>query len=333
MFKCLNKSTGREVVILDPEWTAEAAIGNLREAGRLDQLACQGCRQSVRIRAGEERRPHFAHKHLSDDCVYEDESSDLRSTRAVLYEWLVSKYGDAVTIEKKFDDEGLLRPVDCWVEKGSKIFAYWIFASGMKPEDRDWLKYVTFAHEENVNWLFTSGMMKIDTENPRRLSLTTTERDFMKPSAYDDELEGKSYNADVKQSLHYLNADSRTLTTYRNLLPFHKPQVYAGDKRTSSLSELMISPANGEFVHPGEHEMLLEQRKEAAALKAMRKEIEARRHEQHMNPSQELVHPAPAPNAKEGTCIHCGKRTTDYWYFDGATGECECNDCKALGKT
>ncbi|OGV39509.1 MAG: hypothetical protein A2X48_12800 [Lentisphaerae bacterium GWF2_49_21] len=328
MFKSLNIQTGQDVVSIDPAWSHAKAIEILRSLGRQNYLSCPGCRNHVLLRAGEERRRHFAHKHLSDDCVYEDESSDLRNARAVLYEWLVSKYGDAVTIEKKLDDD-MHRPVDCWVEKGSKIFAYWIFTSGMKPEERDWLKYVSFAQEKNVNWVFTSGMMKIDTENPRHLSLTTTERDFMKPSVY-DELDGESYDADVRQSLHYLNADSRILTTYRNLLPFHKPQVYAGDKRTSSLSELMISPANGEFVHPGEHEQLMRRREELAAVEARQKEMGAGSREQPSYAHNKPIKPKPIVNLKEGTCIHCGKRTTDHWYYDGATGECECNDCKDL---
>ena len=331
MFKSLNIQTGQDVVSLDPVWSQDGAVENLRGFGRQDFIVCPGCRNHVLLRAGEERRWHFAHKHRNNACVYEDESAELRNARAVLYEWLVSKYGNAVTIEKKLDEEGLIRPVDCWVEKDSKIFAYWIFDSGMKPDKKELLKDVFRKHGVKANWVFTSNMLKPDQNDHRHLSLSTTERDFMQRSIY-DELSG-DFPYDTKSSLHYIDADTRTLTTYRRLHCYHMPQVYAGEKLTTSLDELMIYPVNGEFVHPGEHELMLERRKEKAALEVRMKEMESRRMELLKTPSLEKFYHVPAGNAKVGTCKHCGKKTADHWYYDNATGECECNECKALGKT
>lgn len=328
MFKSLNIQTGQDVVSLDPVWSQEGARENLRGLGRQDFLVCPGCKKPVRLRAGEEklRRMHFAHKQLLDDCIYTDESPALRNARAVLYEWLVSKYGNSVTIEKRLDDEGLIRPVDCWVEKSSKIFAYWIFDSGMKTEKKELLKNVFQKHGVKANWVFTGNMLKPDQDDHRHLSLSTTERDFMKRSIY-DELSG-DFPYDTKSSLHYLDADTRTLTTYRRLHCYHKPQVYAGDQRTTSLDELRISPGNGEFVHPGEHELLMKRREEETAREAWIKEIESGRRKLKMNLFQETLPPPPDINAKVGTCIHCGKKTADHWFYDNATGECECNECK-----
>ena len=124
MYKALDIRNDKEIVILDPKWLG--VINQLRELDRQDILVCQGCKQPVRVRAGEFRREHFAHRHL-ENCDYADKSAVLRNVRAVLYEWLVAKFGENVSIEKKFDGLDLPCPIDCRVEKDSKFFAYWIF--------------------------------------------------------------------------------------------------------------------------------------------------------------------------------------------------------------
>ena len=110
MFKALHRPSGEEIVILEPRWRRQ--LDTLRLLDAQDDLVCQGCLQPVRVRAGEVKRWHFAHKHLQN-CPYEFESPVLLQCRAVLYEWLVSQLGeDVVTLEKK---SPLPRPVDCWV--------------------------------------------------------------------------------------------------------------------------------------------------------------------------------------------------------------------------
>ena len=106
MYKALDTRTNTEVVILDPKWLR--VIDQLRELDRQDILVCQGCHQPVRVRAGKYRRKHFAHKQL-ENCDYADESAVLQNARAVLYEWLVSKYGEEVTIEKKLEGMDLFQ--------------------------------------------------------------------------------------------------------------------------------------------------------------------------------------------------------------------------------
>ena len=89
MYKALVKRDNTEIIILDSKWLR--IINQLRYYGHQDFLVCQGYKQSVIIRAGEQKRAHFAHKHLGS-CDYADESEILRNACAVLYEWLVSKF-------------------------------------------------------------------------------------------------------------------------------------------------------------------------------------------------------------------------------------------------
>jgi competence CoiA-like predicted nuclease len=175
MYKALNVRNNTEVVILDPKWLR--AINHLRELDHQDYLVCQGCKQPVRVRAGKQRREHFAHKHL-ENCNYADESSVLRNSRAVLYDWLVSKFGENVMVEKQIEGIDLLRPIDCWVEQDSTTFAYWILDSTLKPEKRMVLQNISKALGIHLHWVFTLNMLRMEQDSHDKLVLSTTERLF-----------------------------------------------------------------------------------------------------------------------------------------------------------
>ena len=341
MFKCLNIQDGTEIIILAPKWLRD--VENLRVLARQDALICQGCNHPVGVRAGEERRrrPHFAHKNLGD-CCYVEESQAIRNARAVLYEWLVGKFGDNVTIEKKIDSVDFPRPVDCWVKKDSKTFAYWIFDKGLKLEKRMQLFESSMQLKVSVNYIFFIDMLRKDDNHPDSILLTTTEREFLSRSDYDL---GKG------NTLHYLDPEIRKITTFRGLRLVHQPQVYSGYKITSDLEETQVSPKNGEFVHKGEHERVQQHREELASVERRRKKAEIRI-QYFPSPQKPEFHPTTAtvtrprdsgqyqdtPSIssleKNGICVSCGNQTTDWfthWVEDGI-GKCKCNSCMRQGK-
>src|SRR5512142_3033822 len=123
MYKSIHTQTSEEIIILHPRWRGQ--IDRLREMDHADLLVCQGCNQPVRVKAGEVKRPHFAHKHLQA-CSYATESPEILNARATLYEWLLAAFGSgAVTLEKQVDNLNLPRAFDCWVELRGRTFAYW----------------------------------------------------------------------------------------------------------------------------------------------------------------------------------------------------------------
>lgn len=250
MYKALDVRDNTEVVILDPKWLQ--AINQLREFDHQDFLVCQGCKQPVRVRAGDQRREHFAHKHL-ENCDYADETAILRNSRAVLYEWLVSKFGESVTIEKKIDGIDLFRPIDCWVQKDSAVFAYWIFDSRLKSEKREILRDRIRKLGIHITWVFALEMLHTEQGHPDKLVLSTTEREFIRPSKYDAPFANAHF---TNGSLHYLDAENHKLLSFRGLSLYHEPQVYKGYNLTSDLEKILVSPQNGEFVHSGEHDKL-----------------------------------------------------------------------------
>ena len=349
MYKSVDIRDSSEVIILDPKWSQD--IENLRALDRQNLLACQGCGEAVRVRAGEERRFHFAHKHRLN-CTYVDESAALHNARAVLYQWLASKFGNSVTIEKKIDGDDFFRPIDCWVEKDSQVFAYWICDAGLKSEKREQIKNGFSKLGVIAHFIFVLDMLRKDKDYPDRIHLTTTEREFMHRSDYDEIY--KSGN-----SLHFLDSDNLRMLTFRGLHMVHQPQVYSGSCLTNDLSQILVSPKTGELVHPGEYERLIQRRKkradfekqrqeEMALLEKCRREPDERRNlilptflrHEVQRPKittvtylSELKKPVVYPLFKEGMCTLCGKVTTDWWVHDGKTGECKCNNCLRQGKS
>jgi competence CoiA-like predicted nuclease len=351
MYKALDIRDNTEIVILDPKWLR--VINQLREIDRQNFLVCQGCKQPVRVRAGEQRREHFAHKHL-ENCEYADESDVLRNARAVLYEWLVSKFGEKVTIEKKVDGIELFRPIDCWVAQDSTVFAYWIFDSTLKPEKRWDLQAGLEKLGVHINWVFALEILHTAPGHFDKIVLSTTERKFIQRSKYDLPTDGYDSNG----SLHYLDAKNRRMTTFRSLSLYHEPQIYKGIRQTSDLKKILVSPQNGEFVHNGEHEKLQKYRQRIeSGKKYLDHKMESRviqerpeliiqplEHgderknlgEQNKKTGYPIIEDSPSfipLESKTGACVFCGEITEDWWWYDGKTGHCKCRTCLGQGRS
>lgn len=352
MYKALDIRDNTEIVILDPKWLR--AIKQLRELDHQDFLVCQGCKQPVRVRAGDQRREHFAHKHL-ENCDYAKESAVLQNSRAVLYEWLVSKFGKNVTIEKKINEIALFRPIDCWVKQDTNIFAYWIFDSRLKSDKREILQACLGKLGIHVNWVFALEMLRTEQDHPDKLVLSTTEREFSRRSKYDAPFTSGYF---TNGSLHYLDAKNRKLLTFRGLSLYHAPQIYKGYNLTSDLEKVLVSPQNGEFVHEGEHDILQTYEQQLNAIDAspnkqwerfsflrnpnffnqpLRKSDEKDNLEVPIKISaKKISEEAPSSSlllTKTGKCEFCGEVTDDWWTYDGKTGLCKCRSCLKQGKS
>ncbi len=333
MYKAVNNQTSDEIVILDDKWRDQVAL--LRSLDRQDILVCQGCQQPVRVRAGPIRRWHFAHKHLQN-CLYGHESPALLDARAVLYRWLVSKFGETVRLEEDTGSQYLPRPVDCWVNRDGVDFAYWIIHSGMKAETRNEIKTGFKQLKVSVNWIFTIEMLREVKSTPGVINLSTTGRKFIQLSEYDTSTAGYRYTG--RGSLHYLDPSNGTLTTFRSLHNIHAPHLFAGKKMSAEISQVLVSPKTGEIVYPGEYERLqrCKQEKTQAAgkvtttLKRYNEEMgrSSKQNDEDVTRQDELSY----WEETEATCVFCGNKTKDYWYLNRANGMCKCRDCYRLGK-
>jgi hypothetical protein len=359
MYKAINQKSNEEIVILDPSWDREN-ISVLRGWDQKDLLVCQECQQPVRVRAGQVRIWHFAHKHLNN-CPAGNESPQLLQARVILYRWLVSKYGsERVTLEKKLPETGLPRPVDCWVagKEASGPIAYWIFDAGLQPKSRQAIQSALASPSISTNWLFLAAMLRPDKEDGAAIHLTTTEREFMSHSEYSQLARRHTFEA-VGDTLHYLDHETSLLTTYRGLRLVHSPQVYQGSIVSHPIEEVLVSPKSGEFVHPGEYEQLQAYKKKEAEESEKRKAREQQKLEklrqaksketkpeqvavrEHQSPpvsdsflqqqSAPNAAPPPPPQVQKAICEFCGEYTDDWWFFDGEKQTCRCRSCLQRG--
>lgn len=258
MFKAIDRATGRAVICLDDcgqEWAA-----GLRQKSHAGDLLCQTCKEPVQFKAGQERRPHFAHKSLGN-CPSRDESPVLLEARAALYGWLRSKFGEKATLEKQLEGN-LPRPVDCWAQhQDGRQFAYWILLKRMGWMELDAIEAAIKKAGACLNWVFPFSVLK-RLGDTNQLKLSTMERERMKKSEFDC-----IYGQAGGGTLHYLDPDGPTLRTFRGVVCVHYPQGYAGQELCTPLNAVLVYPTTGEFVRPGEYEQ----------LKALRDEQERRR--------------------------------------------------------
>lgn len=284
MFKAIDTHKQQPVIILDPRWRDR--IGELRSASQRGELVCQECRRPVQVRAGDVRRWHFAHR-KREGCPIDSEDPDLLNARAVLYAWLVGKFGaDAVAIEERIP--GLPRPIDCWVRRDPRPFGYWVVERTLGASARQLLLTTCAQHEVIMHWVLLAALLRPDLSVSGQVTLSTTERDLLVATPYD--APASSRRGPSGRSLHYLDAQRQTLTTWRGLSAWHPPAGYEGVERASALADLLVSPRTGEFVHPGEAEA---RRAYEAQLRA---EEEGRRLAEEQRQAWEPPQPAaPAP--------------------------------------
>ncbi len=344
MYKALQLPESIEVNLLSRWWIERTK--ELRYIDRADRLVCPGCRQPVRVRVCVHKRTHFAHKHLQN-CPYQFTSPELLHTRAVLYERLVNQFGEAcVTIEKVLPDTNLPRQLDAWVSQPNRTWGYWIIDRRMPPDERELLLKITQQAPGPVHFIFAKSLLHNDEKDSHRLYLTTTEREFMHQTIFDAAWQNV-YDL-PGQTLHYLDASTESLLTYRSLTLVHRPQLYAGHPLSHPLEAVEAIPDEGGWRHPDEeqrvnqHLSAFTQRQQMEVrLRAVGERLQ-RRAKSGVNQAASQPAPNDMPTApsdvkpepgirqpfqRTAACRMCGQITTDWVSYDGRSNTCVCRDC------
>ena len=348
MYKAIQAETGEEIISLSPEWRAR--LPDLRALDRADLLVCQSCRQPLRLKAGQRRRPHFAHKHLKG-CSYGSVSPAVLEARGALYECLVELFPGCVEVEKDLPGSGLPRAVDLWVDIPQGVFAVWVVDATLKLEARETILRALTGENRRVIWVMCARMLRPEHGSPTRVRLSPSERAFLRATPFDEvgresRLDGKDFGA----SLHYLDAEAGTLATYRSLERVHAPNIFSGRRLISPLAQVRVNPLAPDLTHPGEESQLSASRAERhrrgeRIQRFLKPEAESQpdgagagwlstRSGRSAEESRRFWRSdEPKMDDQAAVCVHCGQVTTDWWqaWWEGETRRCKCRACLEKG--
>ena len=339
MYKALRLDSGEEVLLLGPAWRGRNK--ELRALTQADLLICQGCRQAVRLKAGLRKRPHFAHKHLQG-CAYGGDSPRLLAARALLYETLQARFPGQVDVEWRPADGSLPRAVDCLVRIDGAAYAFWLIDTYLKLEFREQVQAAFARLGLPVTWILLSNLLRPAPNHPAWLLLSPTERAFLCQTAYDQiGREQQIAESDFGATLHYLDQESVTLTSFRSLLRVHPPNVFAARRMVSPLAQVEFAApqdAGGTFAlsHPGEQRALVSSRvQHARQLERARRWLEPSRGIAAQAPLIAIA-PAATPPPKpdtQVTCVYCRQLTSDWWasWLEAGQPMGKCRSCLDRG--
>ena len=264
MFVALDTRTSRRIVSLDPRHSDE----DLRNGARSGALSCPECHQLVIFRTGSDlKRRHFAHKHRVN-CPFGYERPELIEARAVLYEWAISQLSDQVQIEHRpADSASLPRPIDILVTlpEGHQR-AFWIFDAPIRNlETREAIRHYFFdTRSISATWMFLTTALTTTPNSRSEILLSKMMRDFIVRTRYEE------IRPSSDGTLHYLDIETKQLTTFRRLQRIHAPNIYKGDIYTNDMTALWVHPKSLEIAHPGEHDLLVKVRNQQRAERAQR---------------------------------------------------------------
>lgn len=243
MFVAINTTDRTRVTSISSKW--DSCVDALRELASSGQLVCQGCKQKVRLKAGDQRRRHFAHQHKSD-CPLAHQSREVLEAKAQLYEWLETKYPGKVHLDMPLRVSGQSEIADLVVESEADCkFAYWVFDRSRRSRHA-----LLFLQREAmgvcVHVIHTHSALKLMSDGAE-IGLTASQRDFIAHSEFD-----KAVTAYAGGHLHFivtLPGKLPEIAVFRSLNCVHKPNVYRYDAlRRNHLSLALISPKTGEVV-------------------------------------------------------------------------------------
>ena len=341
MFVATTSIDKRRINLLDP--AVYERRESLKAVGQEGGLACPHCGQEVRVRLGDVRRPHFAHKSL-EDCPFQKESAEVTEVKALLYGFFhrqgVGSVDMDVSLAGGHDSGGLFLDLLVETETG-KRFGYWVFDRNRR--DRHILMNATEASGIMPLVIHTGSMMAFHPEGTFLL-LSKSMRDTIHKSPFDQSFEARS-----EGHLHFLD-DAGMLTTFRRLHGVHPPHGYEWEvRRKNALQAVLFDSRSGDFVV----EKDVDDRLEHARLEQEREEKRRREEEERKKIrearascirriySEAPVKPLPSVMIREPKksyvnplnqpypCKFCGVVTSDWVQFQPWENVCVCRECNA----
>lgn len=334
MLTAWNLSEETKLALPDFE---EAGIVQLRELTRAALIVCPVCREPLWLRAGEQRRAHFAHRILANRPQAHT-SATIIETRWLLYKFFQDrirggKLAGSIELEPVVPElpEGI--SVDLILRRDAKpSVAILLLETAMKPAARVAAPAAIEATGSIFRPVFLSATLKRMDEPMNAYALNPTHRDFKHESPF-----GIVDNSLWHASLHFMNPESLRWTSLRGLRLIHSPQVFQTTSvHESAVNDLLWSESQAEWTHLGEPRVKLRSSEgvsspqlpiSSLAPTPLRKNALQPAHS--LKP--EVTFQAPAWISNGLVCIGCRVRTDKWQTAMPAADSCVCKECFAKG--
>jgi hypothetical protein len=228
----------------------------VRTRAKDGELVCRDCRDLLWLKAGEERRPHFAHR-ASSDCPRRGTSEAVQAARWLLFLFfhkrvMSGKLAGPVDLEPTVSGLPKGTCVDLTIGRDDKpTVAVMFLEKGLKPETRDKVE----ARLRELGLLFRpvfliSQLTRIAEHPDGAFRLDTTQREWSYESPYG----ANKWRFEGENTLHVIDPAAETWTTLRRLRSLHHaPANYSAEsERVSKVADILWCNHFADWTHPGE---------------------------------------------------------------------------------
>ncbi len=300
----------------------------LREWTSAGVLICPGCEQLLRLRVGQKRRRHFAHRTLKD-CPLARKSPEVLEAQFLLYQWLDAKYPGKVELDMVLSEAAWPVIPDIQVKLDSeRKLALWIFDRQQKNRFR--LIDCQDLSGVRAHFVHTQSTLKLHSED--EVALTASQRDFEFCSDFD-----RSVDWGGRGHLHFLDNVEGKMRVFRGLRCVHSPNLFGWKlQREFLVADAELHLASGEIVCTQDLAALKEWG-EKTAREATEMNVPAKSQSLPIYKWQETVEKAESSPQESVIsfvgpfrCEDCGDVTSDWTSSKPGAGTCVCRRCNEI---
>lgn len=241
---------GKKIMATEPAWD------HRKEEYRAlcnEQAVCPICQERIICKFGEINQHHFAHRH-NTDCPGSHDTEEHMTGKAILYGFLMARYGHEATVDLEYYISELKTTCDLLVQfQDGRKWAVEFYCGGKEQALRDKINYYK-KQNISTSWLLSQQLYK-EHSSGKAINISTRDRLLINETGIDKYHIGDWYeqivikrqkitlphDRDSWGSIMYLDVDQRDLRILRALRQgVHHNIYYYGSLLHGPLDEIII---------------------------------------------------------------------------------------------
>jgi len=241
---------GKKVIATDPAW--DHRKGEYRALCN-EQAVCPICQERIICKFGEINQHHFAHRH-NTDCPGSHDTEEHMTGKAILYVFLMARYGHEATVDLEYYIPELKTTCDLLVQfQDGRKWAVEFYCGGKAQALRDKINYY---EEQNIltSWLLSQQLCK-DNSSEKTVIISARDKLLIDKTGIDKYYIGEWYKRIVinrqrtdlpldgssEGTLMYLDVEQKELRIFRALQSeYHHNTYHYGSLLQGPLDEIVI---------------------------------------------------------------------------------------------